>query len=86
MHFNSLHKKERKKMKWFYELLWLWKCLGISLLISAVSTTAVALISKARNSRLRVLTGIIIAVATFIVVALILIILSNRPVPLAGIR
>lgn len=85
MHFNSLHKKE-KKMKWFYELLWLWKCLGISLLISAVSTTAVALISKARNSRLRVLTGIIIAVATFIVVALILIILSNRPVPLAGIR
>lgn len=73
-------------MKWFYELLWLWKCLGISLLISAVSTTAVALISKARNSRLRVLTGIIIAVATFIVVALILIILSNRPVPLAGIR
>ncbi len=73
-------------MKWFYELLWLWKCLGISLLISTVSTTAVALISKARNSRLRVLTGIIIAVATFIVVALILIILSNRPVPLAGIR
>ena len=73
-------------MKWFYELLWLWKCLGISLLISAVSTTAVALIGKARKSRLRVLTGIFIAVTTFIVVALILIILSNRPVPLAGTR
>lgn len=72
-------------MKWFYELLWLWKCLGISLLISAVSTTAVALIGKARKSRLRVLTGIFIAVTTFIVVALALIILSNRPVPLAGI-
>ena len=73
-------------MKWFYELLWLWKCLGISLLISAVSTTAVALIGKARKSRLRVLTGFFIAVTTFIVVALVLIILSNRPVPLAGIR
>lgn len=73
-------------MKWFYELFWLWKCLGISLLISAVSTTAVALIGKARKSRLRVLTGIFIAVTTFIVIALVLIILSNRPVPLAGIR
>ncbi len=73
-------------MKWFYELLWLWKCLGISLLISAVSTTAVALISKARKSHLCVLTGIFIAVTTFIVVALVLIILSNRPVPLAGTR
>ena len=73
-------------MKWFYELLWLWKCLGISLLVSAVSTTAVALIGKARKSRLRVLTGNFIAVTTFIVVALVLIILSNRPVPLAGIR
>ena len=73
-------------MKWFYELLWLWKCLGKSLLISAVSTTAVTLIGKARKSRLRVLTGIFIAVTTFIVVALVLIILSNRPVPLAGIR
>lgn len=73
-------------MKWFYELLWLWKCLGISLVISAVSTTAVALIGKARKSHLRVLTGIFIAVTTFIVVALVLIILSNRPVPLAGIR
>lgn len=73
-------------MKWFYELLWLWKCLGISLLISAVSTTAVTLIGKARKSRLRVLTGTFIAVTTFIVVALVLIILSNRPVPLAGIR
>ena len=73
-------------MKWFYELLWLWKCLGISLLISAVSATAVALIGKARKSRLRVLTGIFIAVTTFIVVALVLIILSNRPVPLADIR
>lgn len=73
-------------MKWFYELLWLWKCLGISLLISAVSTTAVTLIGKARKYRLSVLTGIFIAVTTFIVVALVLIILSNRPVPLAGIR
>lgn len=73
-------------MKWFYELFWLWKCLGISLLISAVSTTAVALIGKARKSHLRVLTGIFTAVTTFIVVALVLIILSNRPVPLAGIR
>ncbi len=73
-------------MKWFYELLWLWKCLGISLLISAVSTTAVTLIGKARKSRLSVLTEIFIAVTTFIVVALVLIILSNRPVPLAGIR
>ena len=43
-------------MRWFYELAWLWKGLGISLLAAAACMVCVWLVCRATGKRLR--TGI----------------------------
>lgn len=40
-------------MIWFWELSWLWKMLGVALLVSAVCVAAAALIGKAAKIRPR---------------------------------
>ena len=40
-------------MRWFYELAWLWKGLGISLLAAAACMVCVWLVCRATGKRLR---------------------------------
>ena len=48
-------------MRWFYELAWLWKGLGISLLAAAACMVCVWLVCRATGKRLR--TGIAVLAA-----------------------
>ena len=45
-------------MRWFYELTWLWKGLGISLLAAAACMVCVWLVCRATGKRLRTCCGL----------------------------
>ena len=54
-------------MRWFYELAWLWKGLGISLLAAAACMVCVWLVCRAAGKRLR--TGFAAAVVVILLLA-----------------
>ena len=52
-------------MRWFYELAWLWKGLGISLLAAAACMVCVWLVCRAAGKRLRTGIAVLAAAAGF---------------------
>ena len=52
-------------MRWFYELAWLWKGLGISLLAAAACMVCVWLVCRATGKRLRTGIAVLAAAAGF---------------------
>lgn len=52
-------------MRWFYELAWLWKGLGISLLAAAACMACVWLVCRAAGKRLRTGIAVLAAAAGF---------------------
>ena len=54
-------------MRWFYELAWLWKGLGISLLAAAACMVCVWLVCRAAGKRLRTGIAVLTAAAGFAV-------------------
>ena len=66
-------------MIWFWELSWLWKMLGVALLVSAVCVAAAAQIGKAAQhspgKKVILLVGILAGVSSILVIFL----LSQTP-------
>lgn len=62
-------------MRWFYELAWLWKGLGISLLAAAACMVCVWLVCRATGKRLR--TGIAVLAAVVVIL-----LLAQTPTPI----
>ena len=62
-------------MRWFYELAWLWKGLGISLLAAAACMVCVWLVCRAAGKRLR--TGIAVLAAVVVIL-----LLAQTPTPI----
>ena len=67
------------KMRWIYELMWLWQSIGIILLILAIFECCAALIFK---SRYNLHMAICIAIAAFIIAAIFILRLAGTPMPL----
>lgn len=68
-------------MNKIYELSWLWKSLGIAL-AAAVAVALAALICRAANKKLGKKAAVIIGIAAFAIAAIIVILLSNDPMPI----
>lgn len=68
-------------MNKIYELSWLWKSLGIAL-AAAVAVALAALICRAAKKRLGKKAAVIIGIAAFATAAIIVILLSNDPMPI----
>lgn len=68
-------------MNKIYELSWLWKSLGIAL-AAAVAVALAALICRAAKKKLGKKAGVIIGIAAFATAAIIVILLSNDPMPI----
>ena len=69
-------------MNKIYELSWLWKSLGIALAAAAVAVALAALISTAANKKLAKKAAVIIGIASFAIAVIIVILLSNDPMPI----
>ena len=65
-------------MRWFYELTWLWKGLGISLLAAAACMACVWLVCRAAGKRLR--TGIAVLAAAAGFAAAVVVIAISQPI------
>ena len=64
-----------------YELSWLWKSLGIAL-AAAVAVALAALICRAAKKKIGKKATVIIGIAAFATAAIIVILLSNDPMPI----
>ena len=62
-------------MRWFYELAWLWKGLGISLLAAPQPVWCVWLVCRAAGKRLR--TGIAVLAAAFAAAVVVILLLAQ---------
>lgn len=69
-------------MSGFYELAWLWKGLGISLLAAAVCTAFVWLVCRATGKRLRIDIAVLTAVTGFAVAVVVILLLAQTPTPI----
>lgn len=69
-------------MSGFYELAWLWKGLGISLLAAAICTACVWLVCRATGKRLRTGIAVLAAAAGFAVAVVVILILAQTPTPI----
>lgn len=69
-------------MNKIYELSWLWKSLGIALAAEAVAVALAALICRAAKKTLGKKADVIIGIAAFATAAIIVILLSNDPMPI----
>ena len=69
-------------MNKIYELSWLWKSLGIALAAAAVAVALTALICRAAKKRLGKKAAVIIGIAAFAIAVIIVILLSNDPMPI----
>ena len=69
-------------MRWFYELAWLWKALGISLLAALICTACAWLVCRAAGKRLRFRIAAVIAAAGFLASAMAILLLAKSPVPI----
>ena len=68
-------------MNKIYELSWLWKSLGIAL-AAAVAVALAALICRAAKKKIGKKATVIIGIAAFATAAIIVIPLSNDPMPI----
>ena len=62
-------------MRWFYELAWLWKGLGISLLAAAACMVCVWLVCRAAGKRLRTGIAVLAAAAGFAAAVVVILLL-----------
>ena len=69
-------------MSGFYELAWLWKGLGISLLAAAVCTACVWLVCRAAGKRLRTGIAVLTAAAGFAAAVVVILLLAQTPIPI----
>lgn len=69
-------------MSGFYELAWLWKGLGISLLAAAVCTAFVWLVCRAAGKRLRTGIAVLAAAAGFAAAVVVILLLAQIPTPI----
>ena len=69
-------------MRWFYELAWLWKGLGISLLAAAACMVCVWLVCRATGKRLRTGIAVLAAAAGFAVAVVVILLLAQTPTPI----
>ena len=67
-------------MRWFYELAWLWKGLGISLLAAAACMACVWLVCRAAGKRLRTGIAVLAAAAGFAAAVVVILLLAQTPV------
>ena len=66
-------------MIWFWELSWLWKMLGVALLVSAVCVTAAALIGKAAKIRPGKKVFLLVGILAFVISILVIFFLAQTP-------
>ena len=64
-------------MRWFYELAWLWKGLGISLLAAAACMVCVWLVCRAAGKRLRTGIAVLAAAAGFAAAVVVILLLAR---------
>lgn len=69
-------------MSGFYELAWLWKGLGISLLAAVACTACVWLVCRAAGKRLRTGIAVLAAAAGFAVAVVAILLLAQTPTPI----
>lgn len=69
-------------MRWIYELSWLWKSIGILILIVAICEWCVALIYKGMKKHYGVKTAICVAIVAVILSAICIFMLARTPMPL----
>ncbi len=65
-------------MRWFYELAWLWKGLGISLLAAAACMVCVWLVCRAAGKRLRTGIAVLAAAAGFAAAVVVILLLAQE--------
>ena len=65
-------------MRWFYELAWLWKGLGISLLAAAACMVCVWLVCRAAGKRLRTGIAVLAAAAGFAAAVVVILLLARK--------
>ena len=63
-------------MRWFYELAWLWKGLGISLLAAAACMVCVWLVCRAAGI------AVLAAAAGFAAAVVVILLLAQTPTPI----
>ena len=69
-------------MSGFYELAWLWKGLGISLLAAATCTACVWLACRAAGKRLRTGIAVLAAAVGFAAAVVVILLLAQTPTPI----
>ncbi len=69
-------------MRWMYELSWLWKSIGILILIVAICEWCAALIYKGMKKHYGVKAAICVAIAAVILSAICIFMLARAPMPL----
>lgn len=69
-------------MAWFYELAWLWKSLGIALLVSLACVLCARLVCRAKGARLSAGIVLLIAAAAFAAALAAILLLAQTPAPI----
>ena len=69
-------------MRWIYELSWLWKSIGIFILIVAICEWCAALIYKGMKKHYGVKAAISVAIVAVILSAICIFMLAQTPMPL----
>ena len=73
---------KEKKMRWIYELSWLWKSVGIILLIVAICECCAVWAFKGMKKHYGVKAAICVAVAAAVLSAICILLLARIPMPL----
>ena len=71
--------EEAAVMIWFWELSWLWKMLGVALLVSAVCVAVAALIGKAAKIRPGKKVFLLVGILAFVISILVIFFLAQTP-------
>ena len=71
-------------MIWFWELSWLWKMLGVALLVSAVCVAAATLIGKAAKIRLGKKVFLLVGILAFVISILVIFFLVTHAAEIAN--
>ena len=69
-------------MNWFFELAWLWKSLGIALLVSLACVLCARLVCRAKGVRLSAGIALLIAAAAFAAALAAILLLAQTPAPI----
>ena len=69
-------------MRWIYELSWLWKSIGIFILIVAICEWCAVLIYKGMKKHYGVKAAISVAIVAVILSAICIFMLARTPMPL----